>query len=60
MPQKVFQMDTLIWLDMVAHSFSPGTQEAEGGELEASLISKVSFRTAMAITQRNSALENQK
>jgi hypothetical protein len=36
----------------MAHAFNPSTQEAEAGEFEASLVYKVSSRTARAI-QRN-------
>ena len=47
---------------MVEHAFNPSTQEAETSgflEFEASLVYKVSFRTARAI-QRNPVLKNQK
>jgi hypothetical protein len=47
---------------VVAHTFNPSTPEAEAGwtsEFEASLVYKVSSRTARAI-QRNPVLENQK
>jgi hypothetical protein len=46
---------------MVAHAFNPSTQEAEGrwiSEFEASLVYKVSYRTARAI-QRNPVSKNQ-
>jgi hypothetical protein len=36
----------------VAHAFNPSTQEAEAGEFKASLVYRVSSRTARA-TQRN-------
>jgi hypothetical protein len=45
---------------VVAHAFNPSTWEAEAGgflEFEASLVYKVSSRTATAI-QRNSVSEN--
>jgi hypothetical protein len=46
---------------VVAHTFNPSTQEAEAGrfEFEASLVYKVSSRTARAI-QRNPTLKKQK
>jgi hypothetical protein len=47
---------------VVAHAFSPSTREAEAGgflEFEASLVYKVSSRTARAI-QRNPVSKNQK
>ena len=48
---------------MVAHAFNPSTWEAERGrrisEFEASLVYKVSSRTARAI-QRNPVSKNQK
>jgi hypothetical protein len=47
---------------MVAHAFNPSTREAEAGgslEFEASLVYKVSSRTARAI-QRNPVSKNQK
>jgi hypothetical protein len=46
---------------MVAHTFNPSTWEAEadGFEFEASLVYKVSSRTAGAI-QRNPVSKNQK
>jgi hypothetical protein len=43
---------------VVAHAFNPSTWEAEaGGFLEASLVYKVSSRTAKAI-QRNPVVKN--
>jgi hypothetical protein len=49
---------------MVAHAFNPSTQEAEAGgflssEFEASLVYKVSSRTARAI-KRNPVLKKKK
>jgi hypothetical protein len=47
---------------VVAHAFNPSTREAEAGgslEFEASLVYKVSSRTARAI-QRNPVSKNQK
>jgi hypothetical protein len=48
---------------MVAHAFNPSTQEAEAGrrisEFEASLVYKVSSRTARAI-QRNPVSKKKK
>ena len=46
---------------MVAHSFNPSTQEAEGrliSEFEGSLVYRVSSRTAKTI-QRNPVSKNQ-
>jgi hypothetical protein len=42
---------------VVAHAFRPSTREAETGEFEASLVYKVSSRTARAI-QRNPVSKN--
>jgi hypothetical protein len=44
---------------VVAHAFNPSTQEAEAGgfEFEASLVYRVSSRTARA-TQRNPVSKN--
>jgi hypothetical protein len=46
---------------MVVHTFNPSTWEAEAGgfEFEASLVYRVSSRTAKA-TQRNPVSKNQK
>ena len=46
---------------MVAHAFNPSTWEAEAGgsEFEASLVYRVSSRTARA-TQRNPVSKNRK
>jgi hypothetical protein len=41
------------------HKSNPSTQEAEAGDFEASLVHKVSSRTARAI-QRNPVSKNQK
>jgi hypothetical protein len=43
---------------MVVHAFNPSTWEAEAGEFEASLVYRVSSRTAKA-TQRNPVSKNQ-
>jgi hypothetical protein len=42
---------------MVAHAFNPSTQEAEAGRFLASLVYRVSCRTARA-TQRNPVSKN--
>jgi hypothetical protein len=50
----------VLWPGVVVHAFSPSTWEAETGkisEFEASLVYKVSSRTARAI-QRNPVSKN--
>jgi hypothetical protein len=42
---------------VVAHAFNPSTREAEAGEFEATLVYRVSSRTARAI-QRNPVSTN--
>jgi hypothetical protein len=44
---------------VVVHTFNPSTREAEAGELETSLIYKVSSRTARA-TQKNPVSKKKK